>query len=112
MLCKVFSFLRVSLPWSTRLRFAETFEDATWFPVAAFIMHVGGPALDTQQQQVQWVQQVCAQEIRWISGKPGVLLLDHDDGRKRMRVGNKVSTEKVQDSCNPHVKHSVVYLVS
>ena len=79
-------------------RFAETFEEGTWLPVASYIKEVSGPSdLKTQAQQIKWIETVCGQKIRWMKGQAGIVVLDHDDGRKRIRIGQETATVKRQD---------------
>ena len=76
-------------------------QEGTWVPLMGYINDVGGPLheLDTEAKQMDWVRGVCGQRIQWHKGSAGVIILDFDDGRKRVRFGQKQSTVKAQDFC-------------
>ena len=61
---------------------------------------MGGPAdyLDTVEKQVRWVRNVAGQTIKSMKGQPGVIVLDHNDGRKRIRIGQASSTETREET--------------
>ena len=74
------------------------YDEGTWFPVLAYIQQVQGPAelaSKPQAKQIQWVEEVCKQSISWMKGCPGVIVPDYSDGRKRIRVGQSTSTQKM-----------------
>ena len=76
-------------------------QEGTWVPLMGYINDVGGPLheLDTEAKQMDWVRGVCGQRIQWHKGSAGVIILDFDDGRKRVRFGQKQATVKAQDFC-------------
>ena len=88
-------------------RFLETFDEGTWFPILVYIRKVNGPEdqLDTQEKQITWVTSVARQKVKFMSGQPGVVVLDHDDGRKRIKIGRSAETETREDRQLNHTGH-------
>lgn len=80
---------------TTKKSFLETFDEGTWFPIRVYIRKVNGPEhqLDTPEKQIAWVTSVARQKVKFMSGQPGVVVLDHDDGRKRIKIGRSAETE-------------------
>ena len=58
---------------------------------------LGGPTHLALQDQVAWVTQVCGQKIKFDQGCAGVIVLDFDDGRKRVKVGVSSTRENLED---------------
>ena len=81
------------------LRYADCYEEGDWFPLAVYLKQAGAnlAEFDTPQKQADFVRSVCNQEIKYIGGKPGVIVPDHDDGRKRIKIGQNSSTSKTED---------------
>ena len=53
---------------------------------------------DTPEKQLDFVTNICQQKVVYHNKHPGVNVLDHDDGRKKVRMGVRTSAEKEQDS--------------
>lgn len=64
-----------------------------------YIRKVNGPEdqLDTPEKQISWVTSVARQKIKFMNGQPGVVVLDYDDGRKRIKIGRSAETETRED---------------
>lgn len=79
--------------------YADVFEEFTWFPLASYVSKAGGSLLewDTTEKQIIFVTDICKQEVVYQSGKPGVNVLDYEDGRLKVKRGVITSAEKEQD---------------
>ena len=66
-------------------------------PIASYIREVGGPSDLTVEDQMRYVREVCHQKVKFDNHKPGVIVLDHSDGRKRVRVGQGSLREMAED---------------
>ena len=79
------------------MRFQETFQEATWLPIDSYIKSVNGPVNATTTEKVAWARRMgCS--IQFDEGKPGVVLLDHNDGRKRLKIGTASGREIAEDA--------------
>ena len=78
------------------LRYQELYEEGTWMPVSSWIESVNGPRLGSEKEQVRYVRAV-GQKVSWEDGRPGVVVLDHSDGRKRVRVGRASQRSVAED---------------
>lgn len=67
-------------------------------PVSTYVQEVGGPLDLPLEQQMRWVVDVCGQKIKFDANRPGVIVLDHADGRKRVRVGMSSLRETAEDT--------------
>ena len=81
------------------MRYADCYEEGSWLPLAAYLQSTGAnlAEMDSSQKQADFVRNVCKQEIKYIGGKPGVIVPDFSDGRKRVRIGQNSSTSKTED---------------
>lgn len=79
------------------LRYQDTYQEGTWLPLASWIESVNGPVSSPVTDQLGWAKSVGA-TIQWDCGKPGVVVLDHHDGRKRVRVGQASSRATEEES--------------
>ena len=70
------------------LRFAEAYVEGTWYPVDAFLVQAGAPSgFKSELEKIRWIQTVCKAKIQYDNGVAGVVVPDHADGRKRVRLG-------------------------
>ncbi|CAJ1441073.1 unnamed protein product, partial [Effrenium voratum] len=58
--------------YKTQESYADKFEELDW---------------NTLQKKLDWVTNVCGQQISYDEGRPGVNVRVHEDGRKRIRLG-------------------------
>lgn len=93
--------------------YADVFEDLTWFPLASFVVKAGGSLVewDTEEKQLIFVQEVCKQDVVYVGGLPGVNVLDHEDGRKKIRRGIRTSIDKEQENNNRQSSRAVFSLL-
>lgn len=81
--------------------YADMFEEYEWFPLDGYILHVAGPDVlaehNTMEKKVQFITEICKQEIVYDKGVAGVSQRVHSDGRKRIRLGTQTSVQTKQD---------------